>query len=1136
MMTKHTPNNSYSSSVLIDVFIILSIELFIALFFDYKLLIFDTILTGGDTASWYGIASHLQNTLLPNGRLTGWDMGNFCGYPNFSFYFIPPFLLSVLLSYLGMPLTISLKIVVMSGLFALPIVTYLCLRCLKYRFPMPIIGALTSLIFIFNETYTMFGGNALSTFAGEFCYMFSFSLFILFIGTFYKGFYSEKYAIQNGVLLGLIGLSHLFMFIPSIFLILYYFFSTGKLRYIIKVSWTGFGLMAFWILPILVYRSDYTVQIGMIWNDFTFLSYILAGFLGILICIGPPLCLIYLHCNNAQIDLDHPYYHTIQFYKKISLYSLIIISGVICFTGIVLCLNYLSLGKGMWSVGIDLPDFSKGFLSTATAMHLQKRILPIGFIIALFVIAVGIWMNQNKQFHYYCKVIGAICVLIIVSFIVTILYIAIIPSIESQYVKDIFTQLSIQILLFGVFIQLVIWGIFYYKPSQNMIHQIIQSSYTWPHLSMWISIIIGCLVMYFSSCFLDIPDIRFLPLLIFVVLIIFFVETMGLWLSYSTGKTKFFGIIAFALLIMIWILFNSKLSDAWYRYNNQGYESTAGYDQFMQINTFLKQQSKGDPLNAPRVAYEKTSLYGRFGGDRAFESLPVFSGRSTLEGIHYASSIASKCITFLQTQFSQEIKAPMPFIASKMDASNLPYYFDLYNISQLILMSDKAKKSIETSPFFIKEKAVGAISIYKYKNNINRYVDVPYIRPVLYRSKTWATDFYRDWFRYADHIDVLFVPESYVTHPEDKKEFKRSTDRLVELKRFRDDTLNREDLKIQTHITNLSIEFTTNKVGVPHLIKVSYYPNWKVEGAHAVYPVSPHLMLVIPREKTVRLTYGFNVFEKIGFLTSILVLMSLINFRYSFYQRLRRYLARQLFRLESRIITYKVYIITVVLIASLIISLLGIVKRQYPERTYYRGYQIYQNVIQDDSLSTQSKVWYLLRAIHIMAPLLEQSKQYDHQDVIHCMIITALCYEQLGKRDMADTWYKRIISEYPFCLYIAEAYVRKARNHKYERNQLLEQGLLDIQNDDYGKGINLIHSAIYMTQKNVNLYKQALHKEPYSKWINYAREDLRKDWRYFEKLKEKLAKLPIDPVIQGFINKTIPAIKYLSSHGYDPIN
>ena len=281
-----------NSQLVMDLLLLAGIETFMMVFLDVRVLFYDTTATGGDTASWQGVADHLLNVLLPQGRLTGWDLGNFCGYPNFSFYFLPPFLLAALPSYLfGLPLTITLKVAISLGAFLLPVMTYLGLRAMSYRFPGPVIGAAATLLFLFNESYTMFGGNLLSTYTGEFCYMFAFALLALFMGTLYRGVKRESGAVSNGVLLGLIGLSHLFVFIPAVCLVVYWFLARGRLRYLLKVSLVAFGLMAFWILPLIAFRHPFTTPVYMIWQPFVSWRYTFLG-LGLgLLFVGPRLSL-----------------------------------------------------------------------------------------------------------------------------------------------------------------------------------------------------------------------------------------------------------------------------------------------------------------------------------------------------------------------------------------------------------------------------------------------------------------------------------------------------------------------------------------------------------------------------------------------------------------------------------------------------------------------------------------------------------------------------------------------------------------------------------------------------------------------------------------------------------------------------
>ena len=50
--------------------------------------------------------------------------------------------------------------------------------------------------------------------------------------------------------------------------------------------------------------------------------------------------------------------------------------------------------------------------------------------------------------------------------------------------------------------------------------------------------------------------------------------------------------------------------------------------------------------------------------------------------------------------------------------------------------------------------------------------------------------------------------------------------------------------------------FHVSRVGVPMLVKISYYPRWHATGASGPYRVSPNLMVVVPTSKDVSLVYG----------------------------------------------------------------------------------------------------------------------------------------------------------------------------------------------------------------------------------------------------------------------------------------
>jgi hypothetical protein len=68
--------------------------------------------------------------------------------------------------------------------------------------------------------------------------------------------------------------------------------------------------------------------------------------------------------------------------------------------------------------------------------------------------------------------------------------------------------------------------------------------------------------------------------------------------------------------------------------------------------------------------------------------------------------------------------------------------------------------------------------------------------------------------------------------------------------------------------TDTTISFHVSKVGVPVLVKESYFPNWEASGAEGPYRVTPNLMVVVPTSHDVTLNYGRTGVDELGdFLT-----------------------------------------------------------------------------------------------------------------------------------------------------------------------------------------------------------------------------------------------------------------------------
>lgn len=245
--------------LLIDLSALAAALIFISGYFPASLMFADTTASGGDMGTHYYAAYFLRNELLPKGQVTGWCPGNYCGFPLFQMYFPSVFFVMAVLSYIGMKLTIAFKIGTVLGTFMLPVASYLALRFAGVGFPGPALGAFAPLPFLFMQDNSMWGGNIPSTLAGEFSLSFGLALAVLFLGTMRYTMATGRGAVANGVLVGLIGLSHgytlLWGGLSSLVELITVSGWWRRVRTLITVHGLAILLMGAWFVPLVGYGA-----------------------------------------------------------------------------------------------------------------------------------------------------------------------------------------------------------------------------------------------------------------------------------------------------------------------------------------------------------------------------------------------------------------------------------------------------------------------------------------------------------------------------------------------------------------------------------------------------------------------------------------------------------------------------------------------------------------------------------------------------------------------------------------------------------------------------------------------------------------------------------------------------------------
>ncbi|MCB1016448.1 MAG: hypothetical protein KDB10_15270, partial [Acidimicrobiales bacterium] len=173
-----------------------------------SLLVADTTPAGGDMGAHVWGPAYLRDHLLPHGRLSGWTPDWYAGFPAYQFYMVVPSLLILALDLL-LPYGIAFKLVTVAGLLSLPVAAWAFGRLSGLRFPGPAMLSVATLPFLFDQGFTIYGGNIASTLAGEFAFSISLTFALLYLGVVARGLETGRHRALAAVLLALTVLCHL---------------------------------------------------------------------------------------------------------------------------------------------------------------------------------------------------------------------------------------------------------------------------------------------------------------------------------------------------------------------------------------------------------------------------------------------------------------------------------------------------------------------------------------------------------------------------------------------------------------------------------------------------------------------------------------------------------------------------------------------------------------------------------------------------------------------------------------------------------------------------------------------------------------------------------------------------------------
>lgn len=733
--------------------------------------------TGGDMGAHVWAPAYLRDHLLPHGRVIGWSMDWYAGLPVYRFYMLPPALLILALDTV-MSYGMAFKIVAVLGVLTLPLCSWAFGRLGRFPFPIPALFAVASTIFLFDETFTILGGNIASTMAGEFSFSIALSLAMLGLGVFARGMENGRYRPLAAILIALAALTHgIVVFFVAIGVLVLFLISADRHRfvYFITTSVTALALSAFWIVPFVLtsrYMTDMKYEgaptPGGQWNSYWRMFFphltIVDQFWTVLAIVGFVAAVIRRHRAGAFLGV----------------YALVLTALVF-------------LSKS------GIPGFG---------LLWNVRLLPFLYLLRYMLAMVGI--------------------IEIVWFLVR--------AVRNARLARLVDTAGPKLPIAAVYVRGA-------SPRDLSRRKLLASVLTLGAVSIvsvgWLSWHLGKFPgqneVYNAEGQTDADKYRY--------------EWLGIDVSSSQ---------------------NNGFVDGWADWNFQGWVGKPAYGEYRDLIETMKRIGADPAHGCGRALWEEPNG-GEYGTPMALMLLPFWTDSciGSMEGLYFEASATTPYNFLARAALSQEASNPVRGLSYEdRDAAKGVRYLQELGVRYYLAWTPEAVERAAAQPELIEIATSGPWHIYEVASSD---LVVPLtVEPVVVEERSgdqrerWL-EVGASWFQHPELWDARPAadgPESWqrVTVEAEEQLDHPKVDLVAPVEEIETRPLPEVTVS-DIRLGNESISFSVDQIGVPVVVKVSWFPNWDASGADGPYRIAPNLMVVIPTEHEVQLSYGFSAID-----------------------------------------------------------------------------------------------------------------------------------------------------------------------------------------------------------------------------------------------------------------------------------
>lgn len=323
----------------------------------------------------------------------------------------------------------------------------------------------------------------------------------------------------------------------------------------------------------------------------------------------------------------------------------------------------------------------------------------------------------------------------------------------------------------------------------------------------------------------------------------------------------------------------SFVSD-WAVWNYRGYERKEAHDEYEDLYETMGRI--GRTRGCGRAMWEYQPELDRFGTPMALMLLPYWTDGciGSMEGLFFESSATTPYHFLNQSELSKTPSRAMRDLPYRdLDVNAGIAHLQLLGVRYYMVFSPEAQEQARVHPDLELIAASGPWEVtvggaqQEVTWEIYDIADAEIVAP-LEREPVVVRDLPKGGDGWLDAAVDFYQDESSWDVPlaaDGPRDWARA-DRVRDVR----DSERLADVDVSNiRVGDDHLSFAVDRVGVPVLVKASYFPNWKARGARGPWRVTPNLMVVVPTERQVSLRYGYTTPDILGYLSTALGLAGL---------------------------------------------------------------------------------------------------------------------------------------------------------------------------------------------------------------------------------------------------------------------